>query len=270
MACYRVTAKTFMFCMGLIFWAVAGGLFYMGGYIFYSHGHIDEIATSKFVLVPASIILLVGLLILVVGIVGCLAVCTESRCLLATFFTILTAIFALLVAACALSIFYNKDDALVHKITDGWAKGFSKYSSDTNWKDEIDYIQGTFKCCGLNNATDWLDAKLNPAWAKKHVKQVPASCCNTTKDTCSLDDAIDDAGCVSFIVSLFKDNLVWIYSVAAGLAALLLIGMLASGAVMCTRTEGGCVCCAGAAEENYETLNEDAAPTGGRGVGLRV
>ena len=52
MACYRVTAKAFMFILGMMFWAVAGGLFYVGGYIFYSHGHIDEIAISKLVLVP--------------------------------------------------------------------------------------------------------------------------------------------------------------------------------------------------------------------------
>lgn len=259
-----------MFCLGLIFWAVAGGLFYMGGYIFYSHGHIDDIASSVFVLVPATIILLIGLLVLIVGIVGCLAVCTESRCLLATFFTILTAVFALLIAVCALSIFYNKNGKLVEKIEEGWEKGFKLYMNKTEWKDEIDYIQFTFGCCGINNATDWLDPKLNPSWAQTHTKEVPGSCCNTTNDTCPKAEAIHDSGCVSFIVDLFKDNLVWIYSVAAGLAALLLIGMLASGAVMCTRHEGTCVCCPSSTEESYETLNEDAAPTGGRGAGLRV
>lgn len=258
-----------MFCMGLVFWAVAGGLFYLGGYIFYIHGHIDDIATSPFVLVPATIILLVGLLVLIVGIVGCLAVCTESRCLLASFFTILTAIFALLVAACALAIFYNRDGKLVNTIEKGWEESFKLYTNNTERKDLIDNTQLTFGCCGINNATDWLNPKLNPSWAKMHKKEVPGSCCNTSKDTCPLKEAINDPGCISFFVQIFKDILVKIYSVAAGLAALFLIGMLASCAVMWTRREGTCVCCP-STEENYETLNEEAAPTGGRGAGLRV
>ena len=54
MACFRATAKTWMFFLGLIFWAVAGGLFYLGGFIFYSHGHLDQIAASKFVLLPGT------------------------------------------------------------------------------------------------------------------------------------------------------------------------------------------------------------------------
>jgi len=269
MACFRVTAKTFMFCLGLVFWAIAGGLFYVGGSIFYSHGHIDEIAASKFVLVPATIILFVGLLVLIVGIVGCVAVCTESRCLLASFFTILTAIFALLVFACALSIVFKRNGKWVEEIEKGLEQNFKLYTNDTKWKDEIDYIQLTSGCCGINNATDWLNPELIPSWAKKHTKEVPGSCCNTGNETCPLKLAIEDSGCVSFIVKIFKDILFWISTVAAGLAALFLIGMLSSCAVMWTRQEGSCVCCP-SNEENYATLNEESAPTGGRGAGLRV
>ena len=39
------------------------------------------------------------------------------RCLLATFFTILTAVFALLIAVCALSIFYNRNGKVRNEIT---------------------------------------------------------------------------------------------------------------------------------------------------------
>jgi len=272
MACFRITAKTWMFIMGLIFWAVAGGLFYLGGFIFYSHGHIDEIAESKFVLVPASILLLTGFLILIVGIIGIISVCTESRCLLATFFTILTLILALLVFACAFSIVFNKDDKLVHKIGDSWTEGFKRYSNSTEWKDEIDYVQSTLTCCGLIEAKDWLDMDLNPGWASKHNDSVPGSCCKTTKRTCPLPNAPQDAGCLTLVVKAFREKLKWIYMVAAGLAALLLTGMVATGVVMCTRGDGACICRSptGAGGQDYETLNEEAAPRGGNGPGLRV
>ena len=40
---------------------------------------------------------------------------------------------------------------LVEKIEDGWEKGFKLYMNKTEWKDEIDYIQFTFGCCGINS-----------------------------------------------------------------------------------------------------------------------
>jgi len=270
MACFRATAKTWMFFLGLIFWAAAGGLFYLGGFIFYSHGHLDQIAASKFVLLPASILLLAGLLILIVGIIGIISVCTESRCLLATFFTILTGILALLTFAGALSILYNKDDALVHKIGDSWTEGFKQYCNSTQWKDEVDYVQSTLHCCGLIGAKDWLDVDLNPLWAAKHNNTVPGSCCQSTQDACPLNHAPQDKGCLTLVVKAFRDKLKWIYMVAAGLAALLLTGMVATGVVMCTRRDGACVCRSPAGAQDYETLNEDAAPSGGSGAGLRV
>lgn len=272
MACFRLTAKTCMLFLGLIFWAVAGGLFYIGGYIFYSHGHFEQIASSKYVLVPASLVLLIGLLVLVVGIIGCLAACTESRCLLATFFTLLTAILALLVAASVLAFVYEGEDELTRKMEKGWAEGFAKFDNDTAWKDEINYVQSTFGCCGITNATDWVDPSKNPSWSKHHQVDVPASCCDHPQgSTCPLakgSEAEGKPGCASEIAKILKENLIWICLITAGLALILLIGMVSVGVVMCTHRDGGCGC--SSPEENYETLNEDIAPRGGSGAGLRV
>jgi len=262
-----------MFILALMFWAIAGGLFYVGGYMFYSHGHIENISTSKYILIPASIILLVGVLVLAVGVIGIIAVFNESRCLLASFFTILTAIFALLAAACAMAVYYNKNDDLLAKITADWKSGQRLYPNDIERRDEIDYVQSMLSCCGVTNASDWLNPSLSPLWAKKHAetKDVPMSCCKNlpkNESACPLEVAKKDPGCASMLVDIIDKNLIWIFSVAAGVAIIFLVGMLASAAVMCTRREGSCVCCPAA--EEYQTLNEHAAPTGGRGAGLRV
>ena len=63
--------------------AVAAGLFFVGGWVFNTYKHFDEIAEANFTLIPASIIIAVGVLMFIVGIVGCIAGFKENKCLLA-------------------------------------------------------------------------------------------------------------------------------------------------------------------------------------------
>lgn len=63
--------------------AVTAGLFFVGGWVFNSYKHFDEIAEANFTLIPASIIIAVGVLMFIVGIVACIAAFKENKCLLA-------------------------------------------------------------------------------------------------------------------------------------------------------------------------------------------
>lgn len=62
---------------------MTAGLFFVGGWVFNSYKHFDEIAEANFTLIPASIIIAVGVLMFIVGIVACIAAFKENKCLLA-------------------------------------------------------------------------------------------------------------------------------------------------------------------------------------------
>lgn len=73
----------YVFVFFFVSQAVTAGLFFVGGWVFNSYKHFDEIAEANFTLIPASIIIAVGVLMFIVGIVACIAAFKENKCLLA-------------------------------------------------------------------------------------------------------------------------------------------------------------------------------------------
>ena len=99
------------------------------------------------------------------------------------------------------------------------------YTSDDVAKDEIDYLQETFRCCGVTNATDWATT------GNMTNGMVPDSCCffnsTITNGTCTekIVYANDVKGCVSLLNDVFFDNLDIIGGVGLAFACLQLLAL---------------------------------------------
>ncbi|XP_061163668.1 tetraspanin-36-like [Saccostrea echinata] len=249
-----MTSKVGLILIGLIFWAVAAGLFFVGGWVFNTYKHFDEIAEANFTLIPASIIIAVGVMMFVVGLVGCAAAFKENKCLLAVLFSFLLVILTALITSGALGYGFRSD--VTNAVENGLHKAINAYNSNSTQRDQVDYLQRNLKCCGVNNASDWLSAK---TWAPTSNKTVPESCCvadiNCTEEERKMiynPKYIYQKGCYEKLEHEFMSNLAYIAGTAIGLAVILVLGMICSCILFCRSKE-----------VRYEAL-------GGQYAGLRV
>lgn len=247
MAFCTITSKACLILVSLVFWAAAAGLFFIGGWVYNTYHHYNELTTANLTLIPASIILAAGVFMFILGIVGCIAACKENKILLAVLFTVLLIILCAEVTAAGLAYGFRED---VRKaVNDGLDDALMKYNG--TMKDQMDYVQKELKCCGVKNATDWSSSK---GW--NNTKTVPESCC--IMKNCTADDRtpfskkIYQQGCYNELNSIFAKNLGYISGVSVSFAVLQILGMICSCILFCRSKE-----------VRYEVL-------GGPNSGLRV
>ncbi|KAJ8304483.1 hypothetical protein KUTeg_018066 [Tegillarca granosa] len=108
-----MTSKICLIVLGLIFWAAAAGLFFIGGWVFSTYHHFDELTRANLTLIPAGFLICVGVIMFILGIVGCIAAFKENKCLLAV---------------------------MRKAVEDGVEDAVNKYNGTQ--KDQIDYLQG--------------------------------------------------------------------------------------------------------------------------------
>lgn len=87
--CYILSKKKLIPQDFLSFQVAAGGLIFLGSWVFKTYHHYNELTTANFTLVPASIVIAVGVILFIVGGLGCTAACKENKCLLAVVSTII-------------------------------------------------------------------------------------------------------------------------------------------------------------------------------------
>lgn len=238
--------------IGICYLASAGGLSYIGVWVFNTYEHFDEIADSNLTLIPASIIIGVSVFMCIIGILSCMAAFKKSKLLLAVFFCLVLLIFIGEVVAAVLGYVYRSkaEDILRDDLQDA----IDQYNV-TAYKDQINYLQSEFHCCGVNNASDWLTSTY---WSIHHNDTVPQSCCRVNiNKTCSgkLDNStIYTEGCLDKLNDEFRKNLIYIAVTVICLAAIQILALMSSCVLICRTKE----------ETPYQILGE---PIGG---GLRV
>ncbi|XP_002736204.1 tetraspanin-3-like [Saccoglossus kowalevskii] len=232
-----VTAKCTMVILAVIFWAAAAGLGYVGIHVFVTYGNYEDITKSYYTLIPAGIILGAAVFLLITGLVGCCGACIESKCLLGTFFTLILLILLLEITGAVLGFVYHGE--VKKNIREGMDDAIHNYNgnNDSAGSGSVDYMQEELKCCGVYNYTDWKDTDYF-----KKTKTVPTSCCkNTTDCTGSLapteTDKLYQDGCFVKLTDIFQDNLKYIAVAACVLAIIMLIGMIFSCMLICSRKE---------------------------------
>ncbi|GFR90431.1 tetraspanin [Elysia marginata] len=244
-------AKCLLIFTGACYLVSAGVLSYIGIWVFSTYDHFDEIADSSLTLLPASIILAGSVFMCIVGILACIAAFKNHKVLLAVFFSLILLVFIGEVAAGVLGYVYRSKVNGV--LNDNLNDAINDYNL-SSYKEQIDYMQQEFHCCGVHNATDWADSA---SWKTNHTGLVPESCCKPThgNDTCVPEITSKDIyheGCLDKLNSEFRKNLVYIATAAVILALIQLMALLSTCILVCRTRE----------ERNYQTLNE----TGGSGL----
>uniref|UniRef100_A0A3Q2DJN4 Tetraspanin n=1 Tax=Cyprinodon variegatus TaxID=28743 RepID=A0A3Q2DJN4_CYPVA len=141
--------KYLMFVFNLVFWLGGCGLFGVGVWLSFTQAEFYYLSSSFPSLSAANLLLVAGGITMVTGFLGCLGALKEQRCLLCTFFVILL-ILVLTEVTMVLVLYYLHDQV---------RSQLSLFSS------LCFCVQ--FKCCGVNNRTDWYDVLNN---------DLPSSC----------------------------------------------------------------------------------------------
>uniref|UniRef100_G1K3H4 Tetraspanin n=1 Tax=Xenopus tropicalis TaxID=8364 RepID=G1K3H4_XENTR len=168
--CIKIT----MFIFNLIFWLGGCGILGVGVWLAVTQGKFATLSVSFPSLSAASLFMVTGSIIMVVGFIGCLGAVTEHRCLLLTFFVILLIIFLLEMISMALFLTYTEQ--FHNYAQEDLKKGLQLYNTTGNLglTNAWDIVQTEFRCCGVKNATDWLESK----------GSVPHTCCVEHSPAC--------------------------------------------------------------------------------------
>eukprot|EP00092_Neocalanus_flemingeri_P011954 GFUD01012887.1.p1 GENE.GFUD01012887.1~~GFUD01012887.1.p1 ORF type:complete len:273 (-),score=76.54 GFUD01012887.1:201-1019(-) len=208
-----------------------------------------EIYTSA-----AYILMVVSCLVVIISFFGCCGAIKENKCMLGTYFTLILAMFIVMVVGAVLG--YSGD--LEKTIKTPLSKALLKYQDDPTesgdpalwaYKQAWNEVQTELKCCGVDNVKDWENQDGDFKFPTGMNK--PDGCCNinqagdgikngTVHDVCRGISAGDQTsstyyfeGCYTKIKSTIEDNQNMVVGVAIGVVVVMFLNMLFSFA-MCT------------------------------------
>ncbi|XP_056313808.1 leukocyte surface antigen CD53 [Danio aesculapii] len=153
MSCLKCL-KYIMCVVNFIFFICGAAIFGMGIYL---------MTFSRLSLLPslqamsiANTLFITGIIITCVSFLGFLGALKENRCLLISFFILLFILMlAELAAACLMLMYESKIESFITTDLEAGLKQSIENRKQHNTTDDWDKVQETFKCCGIQNATDW-------------------------------------------------------------------------------------------------------------------
>ncbi|KAF4105730.1 tetraspanin-15 [Onychostoma macrolepis] len=228
--CSYLFLKFSLIVYATIFWLIGGFILAIG---IYAEVERQQYKTLEGVfLAPAIILIVLGVIIFIVSFIGVLASLRDNLCLLKVFLYMLALCLILeLVGGILALIFRTQTEDLLNK---NIRKGMVNYYDDLDFKNIMDFVQKTFKCCGGTDFTDWkVNMYHNCSAPGPLACAVPYTCCQSkhsevvntmcgyralVKERLENIDAIYTRGCTNAVFIWFMDN----YKVMAGL----LLGIL--------------------------------------------
>ncbi|MEQ2300924.1 hypothetical protein AMECASPLE_030771 [Ameca splendens] len=139
-----------------------------------------------------SMLLISGIIITCVSFLGFLGALKENRCLLLTFFLVLFLLMLVeLTAACLMLIYEREIGELVTKDLNKGLEIARHSSTNATKMSDWDVVQEMFKCCGVNNYTDWQN-------------NIPKSCCNPPCE--GKEPTYYSEGCLERLKYWFEEN----------------------------------------------------------------
>jgi len=198
----------------------------------------------------AYILLVVSFLIVIISFFGCCGAIKEDKCMLGTYFTLILAMFIVMVIGAVLG--YSGD--LEKTIKNPLKKALVNYQDNATEADPAQFaykgawnkVQEELKCCGVDDVTDWSGSDFYwvPAAANK-----PLGCCMENQDgnklsedeqmACRKTEQAPDSktyffrGCYTMIKDQIESNQNTVVGVAVGVVIVMFLNMLFSFA-MCT------------------------------------
>ncbi|XP_077093264.1 tetraspanin-15 [Siphateles boraxobius] len=228
--CSYIFLKFSLIVYATIFWFIGGFILAIGIYAEVERQRYKTL--EEVFLAPAIILIVLGVVMFIVSLIGVLASLRDNLCLLKVFLYMLALCLVLeLVGGIVALIFRTQTVELLNK---NIRKGMVNYYDDLDFKNIMDFVQNTFKCCGGKEYTDWqVNMYHNCSAPGPLACGVPYTCCihkpsevvNTMCGYMTLKnerleyvDVIYIRGCTDAVLIWFMDN----YTVMAGL----LLGIL--------------------------------------------
>ncbi|XP_074642669.1 tetraspanin-33-like [Tubulanus polymorphus] len=246
--------KYSIFFFNLIFWVLGIALVFIGTWAqveknkFNSGGSSTDISSIYDLLANVSIvIIIVGSFVFLISFAGCVGALRENICLLKTFSAVLGVIFLLEITGAVLAfVFDNEAKTKIQGVLED--ELIVRYRDNADLMNLIDWMQKTFKCCGVNSLgyKDWnnnpyFNCTKNPNENTSPERcGVPFSCCvvennvglngNYINAMCGYGmqnlghikagEKIYTTGCVDAILKLVQENLLLVGGIAMGIAVL--------------------------------------------------
>jgi len=202
----------------------------------------DDITTGLEIFGAATyIILTVAVLVVIVSFFGCCGAWKESKCMLGTYFTIVLALFIVMLVGAILGYSGNLDEQIKKPFT----KALNLYRDQTNdnvakeaYKDAWNEAQKELLCCGVDSVADWDDDKFG------FVTPInkPIGCCYKNRQGDELDDSQQKVcreapldkdstdyyfeGCYSKMKDLVEENQEIVVGVAIGVVVFMFLNMV--------------------------------------------
>ncbi|XP_038636980.1 tetraspanin-9-like isoform X2 [Scyliorhinus canicula] len=211
--------KYLMFLFNLIFWLCGCGLLGVGIWLSATQGSFATLAPSLPSLSAANLLIAIGAIVMVVGFLGCLGAIKESKCLLLSFFIVLLIIFFMELILIILFFVYKTEVAKYAR--EDLKTGLKFYGSDGNvgLTNAWNIIQIEYKCCGVDNATDW--------GGIMGTNTVPDSCCQESSSSCGGGSPSNwfVPGCYNTIEALLEKQTAVIGSIVMSIVVIQILGM---------------------------------------------
>jgi len=186
------------------------------------------------------IMITVAVLVVIVSFFGCCGAWKESKCMLGTYFTIVLALFIVMLVGAILGYSGNLED----QIEKPFMKALKLYRDQPSNEAEEAYksvwneAQKELLCCGVDSVADWDDDK----FGFKNPVNKPSGCCfknrqgeeliGTQQQDCLVADLDKDSpdyyfeGCYSKMKELVEENQEIVVGVAIGVVVLMFLNML--------------------------------------------
>lgn len=216
--------KYLMFIFNLLFVITGIILLSIGATIhavYYKYNHFLD---NKFLSVP-SLLIAVGVIIFFIAFFGCCGAVRENYCMLITFTTLLVCIFVLELSAgiSGYALRSQAGDIIKEKMIDT----IPKYKKNEEIARFWDLLQNDFKCCGVDNSTDWsgvfktgdLPQSCCQLETNKFIPVMDTTVCNTT----SLN--IHPRGCLDEFQYSIKSHAIQLGGVGLGIAFIQGVGI---------------------------------------------
>jgi len=207
----------------------------------------------------AILLLVVSVAVIIVTFFGCCGAYKESKCMLGTYFGIVLAIFVVMIVGAVLG--YTSSSSFEEYIKDPLQNSLGKYvdnptesqKAEAAYKSAWNAAQKDWKCCGINNASDWQTDHFadKAGWTNGFNK--PEGCCLVDKDGTDIPENQIDAcrklvynsaatnnynfnGCYNEFKDYIEDNQTVVVGVAIGVVVVTFLNMLFAFA-MCTMSD---------------------------------
>ena len=193
--------------------------------------YFDFLGTSELVgdqnlAVSSYIFIAVGVIVTIISFLGCCAACTDNKCMMGTFATLM-ALILIAELGVAITIFIYKGKA--YEITaDAMKNGIPGYGEadkegvTKGWNE----IQEQFTCCGVEGPADWARAPTLGA------NNAPDSCCISESKGCGKDKltgsftGLHQDGCLKEFQEFVESKVFLVGGVGLAVIAIQLIAVI--------------------------------------------